>query len=73
LLAACTTTPLIAGGHVYIGDEDGDLTVFELSAEKHLHAEINMHSSILGAPIAVDGVLYVLTLQHLWAIAAPSP
>ncbi len=73
LLAACYSTPLIAGGHVYIGDEDGDVAIFKLSAEKQLVAEINMPSSILGAPITTNGVLYVLTRQHLFAIAAPAP
>jgi outer membrane protein assembly factor BamB len=73
LLAACYSTPLIAGGHVYAGDEDGDLTILKLSAEKHLEAEIYMRNSLLGAPIAVDGVLYVLTKTQLSAIAAPTP
>ena len=73
LLAACYSTPLIAGGYVYVGDEDGDMTIFKLSARKEVVAEINMPSSIVGAPITAGGVLYVLTKKQLWAIKEPTP
>ena len=33
LLAACWGSPLIVEDHVYIGDEDGDVAVFKLSAD----------------------------------------
>ena len=33
LLANCYSTPLIVDGNVYIGDEDGDVAVFGLSAD----------------------------------------
>jgi len=33
LLAACWSSPLIAGNRVYVGDEDGDVTIFSLSAD----------------------------------------
>ncbi|HEY2413767.1 MAG TPA: PQQ-binding-like beta-propeller repeat protein [Pirellulaceae bacterium] len=32
-LAACWATPLIADGHVFIGDEDGDIAIFRLSED----------------------------------------
>ena len=33
MLAAAWGSPLIVDGHVYIGDEDGDVAVFNLSAD----------------------------------------
>lgn len=33
LLAGCWVTPLIVDGKVYIGDEDGDVVIFQLSAD----------------------------------------
>ena len=40
LFAASWGSPLIAGGHVYIGDEDGEVTIFKLSRERTLVDEI---------------------------------
>jgi outer membrane protein assembly factor BamB len=33
MLAASWGSPLIAGDHVYVGDEDGDISIFKLSAD----------------------------------------
>ena len=42
MLAAAWASPLIVEDKVYIGDEDGDICVFELSAE-HKAARRNQH------------------------------
>jgi outer membrane protein assembly factor BamB len=34
LFAACWTTPLIVGEHVYVADEDGDVAIFTLAADQ---------------------------------------
>lgn len=65
---------LIADGKVYIGDEDGDLAVFELSKEMNLLGEINMGDSIYSTPTTAAGALYIATRSTLVAIkqgAAP--
>ncbi len=68
LLAACWSSPLIVDGRVYICDEDGDLSVFELSNKKVLLKEINHMSAIYSTPIVANDTLFVATRNRLWAI-----
>ena len=70
MLATIWGGPLLADGKIYIGDEDGDLAVFELAEQMNLLAEINMGDSVYGSPIAVGNTLYVNTRSHLFAISA---
>jgi outer membrane protein assembly factor BamB len=68
MLAASWGSPLIADGKVYIGDEDGDITIFKLSAEQEIIAEINMGTSVYSTPVAVGDTLYIANKSHLFAI-----
>ena len=68
MLAAVWGSPLIVDGKVYVGDEDGDLAVFELAKKQNLLAENNMGSSIYSTPVVADNVLYISTRSHLIAI-----
>ncbi len=68
MLAACWGSPLIADGKVYIGDEDGDVSIFEISPEMKLLAEINMGNSVYSTPIAVGDTIYIANKSHLFAI-----
>ena len=47
-------SPLIVEGQVYIGDEDGDITIFKLSPEKEMLGEINMGSALYTTPIVAE-------------------
>ena len=72
MLAASWGSPLITDEHVYIGDEDGDMLVFKLSAEQHDPVlDINMINSIYSTPVVANGVLYIANKDHLFAIQAP--
>lgn len=72
MLAACWGSPMIAGNNVYVGDEDGDIVVFEVKKERHDPvAEINMLNSVYSSPIIANGVLYIANKDHLFAIQAP--
>jgi outer membrane protein assembly factor BamB len=76
MLAASWGSPLVADGKVYIGDEDGDITVFRLGRDKEILAEINMGNSVYSTPIAVGDTLYIANKSHLFAIRAgakPAP
>jgi outer membrane protein assembly factor BamB len=75
MLAAAWGSPLIVGDKVYVGDEDGDIVVFNLSKEKHDPvAEINMGNAVYSTPIVANGVLFIANKDHLFAIApTPSP
>ncbi len=80
MLAAAWGSPLIVEGKVYIGDEDGDVTIFELSPEKNIISvdeygevgPINMGNSVYSTPIVADNVLYISNKTHLFAIAQDS-
>ena len=69
MLAAAWGSPLIVDNHVYIGDEDGDVCIFELTAEpQEPIAEINMGNSVYSTPIVANNVLYIANKTHLFAI-----
>ncbi len=59
---------LVAGGHVVIGNEDGLLFILEAGREKKLVAEIEFPGPIYSSPVVANGVLYVSTMSHLFAI-----
>ncbi len=67
-LAAIWGSPLIADGKVYVGDEDGVVTVFRLSPELEVLAKNNMADSIYSAPVAVGNIIYISTRRYLVAV-----
>jgi outer membrane protein assembly factor BamB len=71
MLAASWASPLIVGDKVYITDEDGDVAVFNLAAEKHDPLiETNMENSIYTTPVVANETLFIANRTHLFAIAA---
>jgi outer membrane protein assembly factor BamB len=69
MLAQAWGSALIVDGKVYVGDEDGDVAIFELSAEpQEPLAEINMGSSVYSTPIVANGRLYIANRNNLFAI-----
>jgi len=69
MLAACWSSCLIVDGHVYIGDEDGDVCIFALSPKKQLLREINMKNSVYTTPVVANGTLFIANRTQLFAIA----
>jgi len=61
-------SPYIAGNQVYLGDEDGILTVFKLSKKKKVLATHRFPAPIYSTPVLANGTLYVATQTHLYAI-----
>jgi outer membrane protein assembly factor BamB len=82
MMACAWGSPLIVDGHVYIGDEDGDIAVFKLSADPEVAMklddsgdlvpieEINMGNSVYSTPIVANNTLYISNRTHLFAIQA---
>ncbi len=67
------SSPFVADGKVYIGDEDGDLVVLPLKADFDPKNddpifETNMLVPIYSTPVVANGTLYVGTQTHLYAI-----
>ena len=66
-------SPLVADGKVYVGNEDGYLTILPAKGEYDAKQviEIEMTSPVLSSPIAANGVLYIGTHTHLFAFEEP--
>jgi outer membrane protein assembly factor BamB len=58
----------VADGKVYVGDEDGDFAVLAAAKEKKLLSEANFNAPIYGTPIVANGVIYLQTNTHLYAL-----
>ena len=80
MLAACWGSPMLVDGHVFVGDEDGDMNIFKHSADRSVAVLPSNHpdwdsgrimlfdSSMYGTPIVANNVLYVTTRSSLFAI-----
>jgi outer membrane protein assembly factor BamB len=68
MLSSVWGSPSIIDGKVYIGDEDGDVTILKLDNECAVIGEMNMGANVPSTAVAVDGVLYLATSSHLIAI-----
>ncbi|MGK0217262.1 MAG: outer membrane protein assembly factor BamB [Planctomycetota bacterium] len=66
------SSPFVADGKVYLGNEDGFLSVLparkDVDPKKEL-VEVDMVSPIYSSAVAANGVLYIATHTHLFAIA----
>jgi outer membrane protein assembly factor BamB len=69
MLAAVWGSPIVIGGKVYLGDEDGDVAVLEAAKEKKLLGEFNMGSSVYSTPVPANGVLFIANRSQLFALA----
>jgi outer membrane protein assembly factor BamB len=84
MLSATWGSPLIVDGKVYIGDEDGEVAIFNHSADPKVamkgegddrapvHGEISMDNSVYSTPIVANNVLYIANRTTLFAIAPTS-
>jgi len=76
LMAATWSSPLIAGNRIYIGDEDGEMAIFNLSADPLVAkgtggapvAEVPMNNSIYATPTVANNTLFIVSRDRLFAI-----
>ncbi len=80
LWAQTYSSPVIAGKHVYIGDEDGEIAVFGLSSDPKVAMpsgmplqEIYCGKSINGTMNVKNNVMYIVTHGELIAVGEPKP
>jgi outer membrane protein assembly factor BamB len=69
MLAPVWASLLVAEGRVYISDTDGEVVVLEAGPRLRVLAEVAMAAPIHRPPVAVDGVLYLMTADRLYALA----
>lgn len=63
---------LAVDGKVFIGNEDGYLTILKVDKKKKLLAEVEFDAQLYASPIVANDTLYVATMTHLYAIASTS-
>jgi outer membrane protein assembly factor BamB len=68
MFAASWASPLIVEDHVYIGDEDGDISIFKLSPEMEMVSEVNMGSSVYTTPVVANNTLFIANRNRIYAI-----
>src|SRR5207248_1784575 len=66
--AKIISSPLLADGKLYVGNEQRELICLAASRTKKVLGKTELDGTITGAPLAVDGVLYVTTEKFLYAI-----
>ena len=66
-------SPFIADGKVYLGTRSGQFYVFSCSREKSVLGTVDLSSPVSATATAANGVLYVATMNKLYALAAGGP
>jgi outer membrane protein assembly factor BamB len=69
MFAAIWGSPMVIDGKVYLGDEDGDVTVLNADRTLKVIAESNMGSSVYSTPVPANGTLYIVNRNQLYALA----
>ncbi len=70
MFAAVWGSTLVVDGKVYLGDEDGDVTVLQTGKVKKVLAETNMGSAVYATPVPAHGALFLNNRNQLFALAA---
>jgi outer membrane protein assembly factor BamB len=68
MFAASWASPLIVEDKVYIGDEDGDISIFKLASEMELVGEVNMGSSVYTTPVIANNTMFIANRNRVFAI-----
>jgi HEAT repeat protein/outer membrane protein assembly factor BamB len=61
---------LLAGDRLYVGNEEGTMTILRAGRRKQVLAEIEMDAALYSAPALVGDALYLATAKRLYFIAA---
>jgi len=59
---------MVADGKVYIGTRRGDFWVFAADKKKRILSTVKFDSPITSTAVPANGVLYIATMTHLYAI-----
>lgn len=69
MLAAVWGSPFVVDGKVFLGDEDGDMSVLKAGRVLEVLAEPNFGNTVYGTPVIANGVMFIMTRSHVYAIA----
>jgi hypothetical protein len=59
---------MVIDNKVYLGDEDGDVTVLQAGREMKVLAENNMLSSVYATAVPANGTLFLVNRNQLVAL-----
>jgi outer membrane protein assembly factor BamB len=69
MFAAIWGSPMVIDSKVYLGDEDGDVTVLNADRTMKVLAESNMGSSVYSTPVPANGTLLIVNRNQLVALS----
>ena len=69
MFAAIWGSPMIADGQVYLGDEDGDIVIFQPGKTEDPR-EMNMGGAVYSTMVPANGALFMLNRNQLYALVA---
>jgi outer membrane protein assembly factor BamB len=69
MFAAVWGSALVADGKVYLGDEDGDITILEAGKTLKVLGEMNMGSSVYATAVPANGALIIANRNQLFSLA----
>jgi outer membrane protein assembly factor BamB len=69
MFAAIWGSPIVIDDKVYLGDEDGDITVLQHGKELKVVSEMNMGSSVYSTVVPANGTMFIMNRNQLFAIA----
>jgi outer membrane protein assembly factor BamB len=72
VFAAVWASTLVVDGHVYLGDEDGDVVVMQAGKEKKVLAEMNMGSAVYATAVPANGALFINNRNQLFKLVVSS-
>ena len=64
---------LLAGDRLYVGNEDGTMTILRAGRRKQLLAQIEMDAPLYSPPALIGDALYLATANRLYLIAGNVP
>jgi outer membrane protein assembly factor BamB len=62
-------SPLICDGKVYVGSENGFVSIYAVSQKANKIGAFDMGSAVYSTPVFANGTLYVMTRDKLYAIS----
>jgi outer membrane protein assembly factor BamB len=68
--AAIWGSMLLAGDRLYVGNEDGVVTVLRAGRQKSVLAQVQMNAPLYSRPALVGDALYLATANRLYLIAS---
>jgi outer membrane protein assembly factor BamB len=69
MFAAIWGSPIVIDGKVYLGDEDGDITIIPAEKTLKVLVENNMGSSVYSTAVPAQGTLFIVNRNQLIALA----